>query len=946
MKMIGVNAGGSRQRTSALRHLLAVCTILLLGICARGEEAAPASAAGLHIPEELIARLQKKLAGADEIESSTEKRRTCKSVIRRGKSLLEKYPASPNRFLVIATVFESQKALFVLDDSNQNRDALFETCRALAKAPDEYAETRLPADVLLTQAKLVRRDESDTSNQAAEAITELVSRYEGTAVEAESLIMASMIAMNVGERDLLNALLKVLSERFADVPSVKAFLRERFGKTERNFVFRGSFTRGDGDGGVLRLPIDRLGHPYLVCFWSEGAAYLQRRLLAIKAMQEKYPGRFEVFSFNLDELPDSGQSTLRHLGLDWTPMKLPGGPSSDAYLAYGHVSETLFAFLAVNEWGHVRGKSNRKLPSIEQEVTGVLSSREIPVRDPSYFTLIQSLVIGDFLVTEPYGPTDALAPVELYEFLPGETQQVSRAVLNRTAASVPGDTLRAIQACFAPPAMRCRLSKKDALANYTKAEDICRNAIKSHPDAPDLYLVRNRRIIALMGMWKLTGTARHLDRAVEEAKAATDKQSPLGGTVVPQFCIARDAIRKNGKNAEKIIASFITGCGGPKAPGVAHAAAVILTLDAGNRDLYLQQRGVIMARFDQDQRTWPVASLLLARASAAALFDADGIYGVNTRSPWDISKVPYRKFRADFTTLAGKNIRFPADTEGKHNVVVFVDPAVEGEDAKVQHEFLTGLQHAIGDHRHKEMKLILVFLTDNMAMVKAAVSRNSRTCEAVCLPGGVNSSIAVRLGAFAADRLPKTYVVAPDGRIEGTHDGLYVVRGYHGNIHMKRNRGRMLQILVSVKSIIRRYDANLGRKALAEKDYEEAAKRLAVSFLGNPVGRNRYARECITANMEIGNWEVALKSSNAQCGNGKTSRPFFMTDFAADLSTRAVILENLGRKKDAEQDRKHAFELRAKAASIWEARAADLEKRGEKEQAGRWRNHAAAARRQ
>jgi len=882
---------GTRQRSSVFHHILATCAILLLWTCAWGEEAAPASAAGLHIPEELIARLQKKLAGTDEIESSTEKRRTCKSVIRRGKSLLGKYPESRNRFIVMATVFDSQKILFVLDDSNQNRDALFETCRALAKAPDEYAETRLPADVLLTQAKLVRRDENDASNQTAEAITELVSRYEGTAVEAESLIMASMIAMNVGERALLKALLTTLSERFGDVPSVQAFLRERFSKAERDFVLRGSFTRADGT--TLRLPIDRLGHPYLICFWSEGVDYLEDRVLAIKAMQKKYPGRFEVLSFNLDELSDYGQAKLRRLGLDWTPMALPGGLNSDAYLKYGRLSETPFAVLGINERGYVRGKSNRKLPSVEQEVECILSSRQVHVRDSSFFALMQSLIIGDFLVTEPYGPTDALSPVELRTFSP-DTQQGSRTKYARTGASVPKDKLRDIQACFSPPVIRCRLSREKALANYTKAEDICRSVIKSHPSAPDIFLVRNRRIVALMGMWNLTGQGKYLDTAAQEAKELPCKDLPPNARIVVQFCIARHAIREKPENAETVIASFIEACGGDKAGGAAHAAAVILALDADNRDLYLKHRSIIMARFAEDNRTWPVASLLLDRTSAGTLFDASGVYGAGYNGTgWRLDKVQPRLFRADLTTLDGRKINLPEGTKGKHHVVVFMEPPADANDAKLQRELIGGLQQAVNDHRDKEMKLLVAFLTDDTDLAKSTMTRNRWKCEAVCIPGGINSSLAVRLGAFSRDRLPKTCIISRDGRLEGVFDGLAVRRGYHGEL-VSRDRHRTLNIFRAVKAIVRKYDTDYGNKALKKKNYREAVKHLAVSFPARPVnGYNRHARASLNANMALKNWQAALKDVDTVLIDRSWRHPAHR---ARDRRTREEILKRIAKQ--------------------------------------------------
>ena len=70
------------------------------------------------------------------------------------------------------------------------------------------------------------------------------------------------------------------------------------------------------------------------------------------------------------------------------------------------------------------------------------------------------------------------------------------------------------------------MTREAALANYRKAEKLCADVIKVHPDASDLHLVRNRRIVALMGMWKLTGEARHLDRATEEARSALNAEAP------------------------------------------------------------------------------------------------------------------------------------------------------------------------------------------------------------------------------------------------------------------------------------------------------------------------------------------------------------------------------------------------------------------------------------
>jgi len=880
MRRIDVAMGGARSRTAFLRLALPVMTILLTLDHARG--------AG--IGEGAISELREALSRVEDTESSADRRRICKRVIRKALSLLKKSPDAPNRSAALGVVFEGRRKLLEVDDSERNREALLETCRALSEAPDEHAAVRLPADALLAQIKVARS--GDSQEEAEAAVTELVSRYGGTEAEAECLMTATVIAREIGSGELLKTYRDELSGRFSDSPRVKAFLRQQFGTTERDSVFEGRFTRADGS--TLRLPVDRLGHPYVVCFWSEETDDLEERLLGVKAVREKYPGRFDVYSFNLDELPDCGLRTLRRLGLDWNVMRAPGGFESDVYLAYGHTYRASFAWLVVNERGYVRGRGynwvhrNHKLPTLEDEVTTVLGSRFVEIRDPSRFALMRSLAIGDFLVTEPYGPTDALSPVELA----GAPAGAARVLLG-TPASVPADRLREIQACFPPPSVRCRLGREKALSNYAKAERLCAGIIESHPDAPHLFLARNRRIVALMGMWNLTGRAGHLERAAREAKTALEAAPPRGAGIVPRFCLARRSIREEPGDAEEIVASFIEGCGEEEAPGVAHAAAVLLALDAGDRDLYLKHRAIIMDRHAEDSRTWPVASVLLDRESARTLFEASGIYGYQYRhSGLSMDGIPHRVLRAELTTLDGEEIELPADTEGRHSIVVLVEPPADADDEKLQRELLAGFRQAVDDHRHKEMRLIVAFLTDDAASVKSLMARNRWSFEAACVPGGIDSPLAMRLGAFSTERLPKTYLVAPDGRIASVYEGLAVSRDYNGEAQSRDRRGTLF-IFRSIKGVVRAYDVALGRKALSQQRYAEASRRLDISFPRKPVnGYNRSARYSLRANMALKNWEAALRDVDTVLKDPSWRHPSWR---ARDRKTREKILEHLKR---------------------------------------------------
>jgi len=75
------------------------------------------------------------LAEAGTARSTAGKRRAYKNVFKDGEKLLEASPAAPKRWQVLGTMFNSRKSLFGMDNSDRNREALFETCTKLAEAP-------------------------------------------------------------------------------------------------------------------------------------------------------------------------------------------------------------------------------------------------------------------------------------------------------------------------------------------------------------------------------------------------------------------------------------------------------------------------------------------------------------------------------------------------------------------------------------------------------------------------------------------------------------------------------------------------------------------------------------------------------------------------------------------------------------------------------------------
>ncbi len=282
------------------------------------------------IPEEEIAALKKKLGEAASASSSARKRRAYKNVVRDGEDLLSYSPAAANRFRVLEIMFQSQKRLLALENSDRNREALFSTSGKLTGAPDELAHLRVEADMLLSERDLSAK-KADV-RERTQALADLIARYRETPAEAKSLMMAAQIAPKLEAGELEQAILERMDMRFAGDPEVIAFRRKRLGFSNLYAQFAGTYTRVDGV--TLRFPIDWMGRQGVMVFWSRQTPGFEAYLKLIKEQEDKLPGRFEVLSFNVDELPDAGASTLKALGLNWTVMRLPGGKKSQAYRTY------------------------------------------------------------------------------------------------------------------------------------------------------------------------------------------------------------------------------------------------------------------------------------------------------------------------------------------------------------------------------------------------------------------------------------------------------------------------------------------------------------------------------------------------------------------------------------------------------------------------------------
>jgi hypothetical protein len=722
-----------------------------------------AETAATSIPESKITALESALTDKSKSTSPARRRLTLKRLIRAGEALLKTHTTASNRYAVLGILFRGRQELHGLNKSTVNREALLEVCRQLVDAPDAYADIRLDAELLLSQVELARKGASPSKR--AEALRALMGRYRDTPAETKLFRIATLMALEIGDDGLLAELRRAISERASNDLEMIEFLRDHLGGQIFGAPFCGTFKRAGGT--TFSFPIDRIGWSTVFLFWSKENEQLEERLAKWQELKDNLPSMFRIFSFNVDELPDAGESILRKMKADWPAMHLPGGRTSLTYRAYArtdpvgvHVSPSGYAAMIMP--GLHRDDYPRRVQSYLK-------------KDTRYLSQLRSLFIGEFLAVDPIKPFDPGTPPECKTYTTATSGTTAK--LNRTADGVPVKTLAAIQACFVTPPFRYRLSHEEELGNYKKAEALCSRTIQQHPDAPNLWIVHNRRIIALLGLWKIACDPKHLEGAVREANACLALKPPPGADIVPRFCLAKEGLRHKGASPKAIIGKFIEAAGGKQAPGSALAAASILALDAGARALHEQIRRTILDHHTENPMMWTVVSFLLNRYHRYYLYSAPYYRGwsfgrrrqayFSNGQPEDANRV----LRAGLKTLEGETFRMPRDTVGKWTVILFTVPWEDG-GAFPDKRFLSDVTGFAQARDPQDINLVVAFLSDDKERAAALMKDNASDCRTMVVPGGMRNQMVQRLGILAEDKSLNVTVLRPDGTIALALSGL------------------------------------------------------------------------------------------------------------------------------------------------------------------------------
>jgi len=850
------------------------------------------------IPDNEISALEAKLAQPQTGLSSVRKRLACKSIIRKGNELLEAHPSAPNRYRVWGIIFKSQKRLLVLQKSDRTRDALFDTCKQLAQAPDEYAELRLEADLLLSEKALAAKEAS--IEERSKALRAIMERYRDTPAEARCLILAAKIASKLEDFELEKETHDALRERFADDPKVIAFIRKNLGVQRLDVLFSGTFERSDGV--TLSFPIDTMGHTCLMYFWSRKTPDFKKHLLAVKQVQSRQPGRFEVYSFNLDELPDAGKTILRSLNLDWSAMKLPGGRRSLTYRTYA-TQDPLG--IRINAHGHamLRPTFIHILAPNELKPNDPRATKETPLEenldDTRYLSQLQSLLIGDFLLASPAASKNS----------------------NPAALSVPPATLDAIGTCFPLAPMRYRLSRGQALANYTKAEKLSRQAVTLYPKAPNLWAVRNHRIIALLGMWNLAAQPRYLEDAANEARTALAGKLPAGADIIPRFCLAKAAFRKGDSNPRSVLTAFVEATGAADAPVMAHAAASILAMDINARDLHDRYREIVLTRCDNRPAMWPVVTFLRDQNHTFRMFRANyylppsqgrravrGAMRGNAAYP-HVPADANRVLEAEFNTFTGGKLRFPRETADKLTLLLFVEPPTNDEDAAMQSKAIQSAVQIANSHVNDGVDTIAAFFCDDQDTISGLMKKNAWACRPVMVPDGLANPLVRQLGILSADRIPNAVLLRRDGTIAWTISGLL-----HPQLRSE-GIGELAHVIsIGLKTNINWCEMDDATAALQRGEFQKALRLFAEplpSTRQRPTGWTApqlHGRSL--ANIGLKQWDAALADIDAAIDAHQAvfnhGNPCTCKCVAGMRLVRARILDQLGRAEEAQAQRKAA----------------------------------------
>jgi hypothetical protein len=569
-------------------------------------------------------------------------------ILAKGRHLVQDHPDAANLHELRQLMLQAAQAQSIVAGTAEARQQMLDMARELADS-DAPIAVRMQADSLLTHAQIARHGRR--SDGAAAAVARFADKYRNTQIEAQSTMRAVTMAFEIRNRELLESLESRLTHEFKDDPQVVAFLRDRLGKRIDHILVNALLERSDSEG-YWRLPMDILGRPVTVTFWASAIDDLEDRMLPIKQIQHDNPKDVFLMGINLDPDKDMARHDARRLGLDYPQVYRGRGATDPFFLLFSNSNIPSVSYFRPD------GRSASVVSDKFQQKGGRddLGRTNTKDQEPPALALTY-LRSGEFLVTRPVGPTDPAAPPEL-----GDPDTARAAMAALQGPRLPEGTLQSIQECFTVPPRRYRLGKpitgkfdrpdrQPAAELYETAIERCERALTKHPDAADLFLVRNRLMVALVGLSAIRTDPSLTRRAAEVGHVVLENKSiPQTAKLLADVCALRWKLREQMDHAtmRDALRAFVARYAGGHREPHAVAMAAILALELGDGKLHKDLVHVIQRhhRLNQDMRPflWH--------------FEDDRETG--------------RELRAKIPLLDGGILNLPDDWHGRAGVVIFI----------------------------------------------------------------------------------------------------------------------------------------------------------------------------------------------------------------------------------------------------------------------------------
>ncbi|HUT95564.1 MAG TPA: hypothetical protein VMY37_39275, partial [Thermoguttaceae bacterium] len=266
-------------------------------------------------------------------------------------------------------------------------------------------------------------------------------------------------------------------------------------------------------------------------------------------------------------------------------------------------------------------------------------------------------------------------------------------------------------------------------------------------------------------------------------------------------------------------------------------------------------------------------------------------------------------------TLDGKTLSIPKDTNGQLTLLVFVEPPdviktqpeldAKGRPKKRNPNAVVAFALNLAErHINKELNLVAAFLCDDPNKVQTMMKVEEWKCQAAMVPGGLANPMVQRLGILSADHIPNVFLLRRDGTIEWQTSGL----------KYKSEYATEFAIYLAMKVHTEVCEVQTGYEALRQGDFERAASVFSGPFL--PEGDERYQwagprfHGLALAHMGLKQWDKALADIDAAIAAHQKAFDDAKNgpcDIMAEMRLmRATILDQLGRKEEAQAERKLA----------------------------------------